>query len=201
MTAEPAKPLNDASVTRWLRELRSGDDAAASRLWEFLRKRLLVVSRNAIERGRPQSTYDEDDVAQSAYYSLCSAIQAGRYEELEDRDQLWKLLTVIAVNKVKNRVRNGARIRRGGQDNHVANGDPHLQNLISSNLPVDDDVMMQEECERLLSLLQQDELKQVAVLKVEGYTNVEIADHLMCSRRSVQRRLNLIRDVWASEIQ
>ena len=32
--------------------------------------------------------------------------------------------------------------------------------------------------------------------RVEGYTNDEIASKLGCTRRTVQRRLNLIRDLW-----
>jgi DNA-directed RNA polymerase specialized sigma24 family protein len=44
------------------------------------------------------------------------------------------------------------------------------------------------------------EIQQVALLKVDGYTNDEIAQQLGCTRRTVQRRLNLIRDVWAEEL-
>jgi len=34
---------------------------------------------------------------------------------------------------------------------------------------------------------------------MEGYTNEEIAQRLGCARRTVQRRLNLIQDVWQHE--
>ena len=59
---------------------------------------------------------------------------------------------------------------------------------------------MKEECERLLKMLVRDEVKQVALLKVEGYTNEEIAGLLDCTRRTVQRRMDFIRTVWSREL-
>ena len=52
---------------------------------------------------------------------------------------------------------------------------------------------------RLLDLLENDNLKQAAVLKMEGFTNSEIADQLNCSLSSVERRLRTIRAIWSSE--
>ena len=57
-----------------------------------------------------------------------------------------------------------------------------------------------EECERLLSILPSEDLKRLAVLKVDGYTNEELAEILNCTRRSVQRRLQLIREIWTNEL-
>jgi DNA-directed RNA polymerase specialized sigma24 family protein len=50
-------------------------------------------------------------------------------------------------------------------------------------------------------MLERREVQLVALLRVEGYTNEEIAQQLGCTRRSVQRRINLIREVWAEEIE
>jgi DNA-binding CsgD family transcriptional regulator len=35
---------------------------------------------------------------------------------------------------------------------------------------------------------------------MEGYTNDEIADRLGCARRTVARRLDLIKKVWEAEV-
>ena len=56
--------------------------------------------------------------------------------------------------------------------------------------------MMAEECRRLLDSLDDDSLRQVAVSRMEGYNNDEIADQLGCARRTVARRLDLIRKTW-----
>jgi DNA-directed RNA polymerase specialized sigma24 family protein len=58
--------------------------------------------------------------------------------------------------------------------------------------------MMAEECERLLGALDDDPLRQVALSRMEGYTNDEIADQLGCARRTIARRLELIRKTWMS---
>ena len=54
-----------------------------------------------------------------------------------------------------------------------------------------------EECQRLLGLLPE-ELRRVAVWKMEGHTNDEIASSLDCALRSVERKLERIRNLWAA---
>ena len=43
-------------------------------------------------------------------------------------------------------------------------------------------------------------LEQVAVWKLEGFTNEEIALNLNRTRRTVQRMLNLVRELWQEEL-
>jgi DNA-directed RNA polymerase specialized sigma24 family protein len=59
---------------------------------------------------------------------------------------------------------------------------------------------MREECARLLGRLGDDELRQVARWRLEGYTIEEIAARLGCVARSVKRRLRLIRTIWEREL-
>ena len=59
---------------------------------------------------------------------------------------------------------------------------------------------MAEECRRLLDRLGNPELRELAVWKMEGYTNDEIAAKISRSLRTVERKLRLIRDTWAQEI-
>ena len=47
--------------------------------------------------------------------------------------------------------------------------------------------MMAEECRRLLDSLDDDSLRQVAISRMEGYNNDEIAAQLGCARRTVAR--------------
>ena len=203
MTKQPTPKTEveqDPSVTRWLYDLREGDKSAATRLWKFLNQRLLKLSKNAVARTQRAAGYDEDDVAQSAFIALCTAIQSGRYEHLADRSEVWKLLAVITLNKAKNRAAHDNRLCRGG-GRIKCDVEAELQKTEAPDLSAEEQLVIHEECERLLGMLQRDELKRVAILKVEGHTNEEVAERLACSRRSVQRRLNLIREIWASEIQ
>ena len=54
-----------------------------------------------------------------------------------------------------------------------------------------------DECEHLLAQLDDDAQRQIALLKLEGYTDQEISDQLGCGLRTVQRKLARIRDKWA----
>jgi DNA-directed RNA polymerase specialized sigma24 family protein len=60
-------------------------------------------------------------------------------------------------------------------------------------------VMVAEEYGRLLDALGDDSLRQVALDRMEGYTSDEIAGRLGCARRTVARRLDLIRRIWSEE--
>jgi len=52
---------------------------------------------------------------------------------------------------------------------------------------------------RLLERLDSPALRTVAMRKVEGYGNEEIAAQLGCGLRTVERRLHLIRSIWEQE--
>lgn len=187
------------SVTRWLQSLGEGNQRSARLLWTFVKDRLLRLARNEIGRGRP-IVYDEEDVANSVFGALCRGAEGGRYDEVANREELWRLLAVITVNKARTRARDANRAKRGGKVTQIEDANEFLEMIEGAELAPDVALACQEECERLLSMLEKDELKLVALLKVEGYTNEEIASQLGCSRRAIQRRLNLIRDFWVEEL-
>ena len=58
-------------------------------------------------------------------------------------------------------------------------------------------VQIAEELQNRLELLADDELRAIAVRKMEGCTNQEIAAAMGCSLVTVERRLRLIRREWA----
>ena len=71
--------------------------------------------------------------------------------------------------------------------------------------PMDDDlgpdfvVAMREELSRLMQLLPDERLREIAALKLEGYTSGEIARKLGVVERTVERKLGLIRAHWRPE--
>ena len=56
-----------------------------------------------------------------------------------------------------------------------------------------------EECQRLLDRLGDETLRRIAVWKMEGFTNDEIAGQLDCSPRTVTLKLQAIRIIWSEE--
>src|SRR4051794_30533240 len=111
-------PQSEGSVTRWIGDLRSGGDAAAQQLWERYSARLVGLARGRLRAARRAGAIeDEEDAALSAFDSFCRGAAAlGRFPDLADRDDLWRLLVVITVRKALGQLESqGARKRGGGR--------------------------------------------------------------------------------------
>ena len=54
-----------------------------------------------------------------------------------------------------------------------------------------------EACDGLLNELADDQLRQIAVMRMDGYLVDEIAEKMQLSKRAVERRLQLIRRTWS----
>jgi DNA-directed RNA polymerase specialized sigma24 family protein len=195
------------SVTALIERLEAGDHEAAQPLWERYFPRLVGLARERL-RGTPRRAADEEDVALSALDSFCRGVEQGRFPQLKDRDGLWALLALIPVRKVADLVNYNRRQRRGrGRvrgDSAFAGGDSEGGTGGASEIAADDPTpdlaaQLAEEFQRLLDRLDSAELRSVAVWKLEGYTNAEIAGRLGCAAVSVERRLRLIRKILSSE--
>jgi DNA-directed RNA polymerase specialized sigma24 family protein len=125
------------------------------------------------------------------------------------RNDLWQLLVLIAGRKASNLVKHEHRDRRGGgkvchasalPGGGGSEGDPFFADLIGRGPEPALAAQVAEEYARLLASLGDDDLRSVAVCKLEGYTNAEIAARLGRAPATVERKLRLIRDAWAKEI-
>ena len=56
---------------------------------------------------------------------------------------------------------------------------------------------MQEQVEFMLGKLDEPMLRRIAELKLEGFSNSEIAEQLEIGLRSVERKLKHIRTIWS----
>jgi RNA polymerase sigma factor (sigma-70 family) len=185
-------------------ELRNADEAAARRLWNYFFTRLYELARKRL-RPETRRVYDEQDAAQSAFHSVCAGIAAGRFPDLRDRQSLWHLLLVITARKVAHRQRHDRQqrrdVRRNLSDSIFLPSDgaagPAGVEMIASREPAPEFVAeFVETCETLYHSLDDPALRQVVELRMEGYTDAETAERLKCSRRTVQRRLEVIRRHW-----
>jgi DNA-directed RNA polymerase specialized sigma24 family protein len=193
----------DGSVTRWLRQLKAGDRAALQPLWEGYFARLVGLARRRLH-GAPRQAADEEDVALSAFDSFCRGAEQGRFPRLEDRDDLWQLLVLLAARKAADLAARERREKRGGGRVRQlsALGDrerPAFVALISREPDPAFAAQVAEQCEHLLGRLTDPSLRQLAVWKLEGHTNQEIAGRLGCSLPTVERKLHRIRLTWEKE--
>lgn len=189
----------EQSVTRWIDALKRGDDDAATALWQRYFNRLVGLARTRLGAA-PRRVADEEDVALSAFRCLCDGAEGGRFPDLTDRDDLWRLLTVLTAHKAIDQKRRSAGKKRGGgavRGESVFEGDgPGLDQLLAEEPTPEVLAVLAEEHARLLGLLEDDTLRKVALWKLEGFTNQEIAERLGVTCRSVERKLNRIRARW-----
>ena len=184
--------MSNTSVTRWLGKLQAGSDQAAQLLWSHLRTGLLELAQKQLAR-KNATGFDEEDVVLSAFHALCTAVQQGRYN-ITNRHELWRIAAVIVVNRAYNRIRDEKRYRRGGGRNRCDSS--VLESLVCPKPDASHALVMHEECQSLLAKLTKPDLQVVALLKVDGYTDDQVAEMLGCSRRTIQRRLTVIRRLW-----
>ncbi len=194
----------DESVTHWLNLLQGGDPRAAQQLWERYFHRLVGLARAKLQ-GHPRRAADEEDVALSAFRCLCEGAARGRFPELEDRDDLWRLLVTLTERKAYNLARDERRLKRGGGAVVGEGGSPDdsapggLDQVAGREPTPAFAAEVAEECRLLLGRLDNAELQAIAVWKMEGDTAPEIAVRLGCALSTVERRLRLIRHIWESE--
>jgi DNA-directed RNA polymerase specialized sigma24 family protein len=193
------------SVSLWIDRARWGDDEAAGQLWRRYFGRLVRLARAAL-KGAPRRAADEEDVALSAFDSFCRGTEQGRFPDLNDRDNLWRLFAMLTRRKAAHLKRDELRQKRGGgavlDQAALARSPDAEEEQAEFDWAVADGptpafaAQMAEECEQLLRRLEKPGLRALAVSKMEGYTNAEIAARLGCCVSTVERRLQLIRRLW-----
>jgi DNA-directed RNA polymerase specialized sigma24 family protein len=198
----------EGSVTRLIHQLQAGDLAALEKLWEGYFRRLVGLARARL-RDAPRRAADEEDVALSAFDSFYRGALEGRFPRLADRDDLWQLLVLLTVRKASNLARDErARKRGGGRVLHASalpgaaeEEGPAFTDLIGREPDPAFAAQVAEECRCLLGQLADPELRAVAVWKMEGHTNEEIAARLDRSLPTVERKLARIRRAWEKEVR
>ena len=194
------------SVTRWIGDLRGGDrDEASRRLWERYFTRLARLAQAHLREVRGPA--DGEDVALSVLNSVFEEVAAGRFPDLGNRDDLWRLLVTVTARKAANRRRDEGRRKRGGGrvrgEGALAGalpmGDDFLAQVIDTEPTPEFAAMVADEYRRLFGSLADESQRVVALLKLEGYSNEEIARRLDCGLRTVERKLGVIRKRWTAE--
>ena len=186
------------SVTLLIKELKVGDEQAARQLWERYFNSIRDLARRRISDEYRLRVCDEEDVALSVFNTLCSGARDGKFDQLLNRDDLWGLLVILAGHKIINQKRWETRVKRGGTDSSRDYGSDH---------DIEDDqpdpamlVQFSDERKYMLDLLRTDDLREIAVGRLEGYTARELAARIGVTERTIQRKIKLIYERWKKEL-
>jgi DNA-directed RNA polymerase specialized sigma24 family protein len=177
-------------------------------LWQRYYQELVELARKQLA-ATPRRMSDEEDVALSVMRCLCDGAARGQFAALVNRQQLWQLLAAITVRKVIDHQRHLTKQKRGGgrvRGDSVLQGRDHdggnagFDELLGDDATPEVEVIAAEEFQRLMDLLDDDRLRQIAQYKLDGFTNEEIGPRLGLACRSIERKLQRIRQVWAGEL-
>jgi len=181
------------SITRLIRAVQDGSDSAVRPLLEAYFNRLVQLAGARLQNLPGLRGYDED-LALRSFHSVYQRLRdPARRLDLAGRNDLWRLLATRTVSRAIDLIRS----HRPGE----VPGDDDLAYLLNREPTPEEAAEVADECRRLLDLLPEPELRQIALLKVEGFTNEEIASRLDCVPRTIERKVSRIRVLWKHELK
>lgn len=200
---DPADSEEMGSVSCFIVGIKNDESKAAEHIFHRYFDKLTQAARRKLQ-DIPHRAFDGEDVAISAMHSLVQGAAAGRFDKLNNRDDLWALLLTIARNKAVDGIRAQNAKKRGNNEvqgesvfNMDASGSVRigLQDFPDSDPTPEELVQLDEIRAQFLQRLPNDKMRRIVVLRLEGYSIAEIAKQLDCSSRWVERNLQDARDI------
>jgi DNA-directed RNA polymerase specialized sigma24 family protein len=149
------------SITQWLQAAEQGDEQAAQALWERYYTSLLRLARSRLGR-RAGLAVDEQDVVLNAFDAFYRGFQSGRFPQINDRHDLWRLLITLTGRKAVDVVRREHRQKRGAgqviaeadlQPGKDRDARPNLADFIGSEPSPEFALMLAEDLQRRIDNL------------------------------------------------
>jgi RNA polymerase sigma factor (sigma-70 family) len=191
------------SIVDLLLQLRAGDGDAAHQLWDRFFANLCMVARGHLPRATKIA--DEEDIALSAFASVCKRLQRGDYPDLRQRDDFWRLLVTVTERKAFGLLRSEQRHKRGGgklRGESVFGGldqsSPPGIDAIASAEPTPLFVVEMAETVRRMFAALDEQSQRIVLLRLEGERNEDIAQMLGRSVATVERKLKKVRTIWTN---
>jgi RNA polymerase sigma factor (sigma-70 family) len=175
-------------VQRW----QAGDEDAAAQLFDRYQGKLIpLVASHLNEKLKPR--LEADELVQSILKSAFRVTREGQTQFTDDTG-FWKWLVTVALNKVFKRIERETAAKRDPQREVRSQGrDVFLADCLSQRPTTAQVVEVADLMEHILKRLDDDQT-QALMLKLEGYTQKEIAAKLNVSEKTIQRRSEKIRE-------
>ena len=199
MSEHDESDFEDSEITVWLDRLKDETDAdAVEKIWHSYYGHLINYARKKLGNV-PRREFDEEDIVTDVLNKFFNDVRRDQFPKLEDRNDLWRILLVLTLRKVLQNIRANNAIKRGGgqvrgDSVFIAASDDAGFDKFSS--PHDFAEELTLEMRDQLDALGEETLKQVGVMKLQGFTNHEVAEKLKVSERTVERKLERIRAIW-----
>ena len=180
-----ADPPGDRTLVRYI---RGGDESAAEELYHRYASRLrqLVADRCTSEFA---PRFDPDDIVQSVFRVLYEGVRT-KFYDVPQGGELWGLLFVLAVNKVRDQVAFHRAARR------------NVRRTAAPDASAPDDLFGKDESAAVLLRLTVEEYlaglnetdRAIVALRMTGHSVDEVAELVGRAKRTVERVLQKARD-------
>ena len=189
----------EKEITIWLERMDAQPEESRHAIWEAFYKRVIPYVRKRLDT-LPKRVADEEDIASAAMNSLFKILDAKKYPNLSDGSALWGMLLKIAARKVSRfKSQQSAQRRGGGQvrgESVFVQPGVNIGDVPSEPSPAFCEALIDELLERVRQI--GDERGELIVVrKLEGFSNREISEELQCTERTVERKLEKIRNSWS----
>lgn len=183
---------------RLISGLRDGDSVACGDFWNQYGQMLEAVASRQLS-ARIQQRVGPEDVVQSACRTFFRRMSDGQFE-LPDADALWRLMCAITMTKARKVARDQSRQKRGVNREQPLRAPNPAGESVQFDLAGDGSTPLQaavvaDQLQHLLSVLSTEECR-VLDLKLQQFTNDEIATEIGCSERTVRRLTRKIQERW-----
>ena len=173
--------------------LRVGNQDAAEAIFDRYVARLIALARSRLS-ARLSRRVDPEDVVQSAFRSFFRRAGAGDYD-LSDPGDLWRLLTVITLNKLRRK----AEYHSADKRNYAAERNPRVNDdgqdlfeAVSGGPSPQAELEVAEEIAVVTEGFSDEHVRMIE-LRLQGHKLEEIAEDLAVSERTVRRVLDRFR--------
>ena len=171
-----------------LKRFRDGEQDAATQLFLKYSQRLQALARSQTSEALA-ARFDPEDVVQSVFRTFFRRASSGLYD-VPDGDELWQLLLVLALNKIRDLAsHHRAQKRDIGRTDSVA---AWTEDASASNRDGASWEVLRVVLDDFLESLPA-EHAEIARLRMDGYQVDEISERTRRSKRTTERILNSMR--------
>jgi RNA polymerase sigma-70 factor (ECF subfamily) len=190
----PESPHDGAPQHPW----STGDEDAARQLFDSYAEQLIVLARKRISQ-RLASRIDAEDIVQSVFRTFFHRAKQGQFH-LEEPDDVCKLLARITVHKTFRQIAFHKRAKRDAGQETPQGDDAQdlLLKLMGGEPSPEEAAAFVDQLEHFLVQLK-DEDRRILEMRMEGYSNVEIAEQLGITDRKIRRIMERMRALAEKE--
>ncbi|SMP76519.1 RNA polymerase sigma-70 factor, ECF subfamily [Neorhodopirellula lusitana] len=194
----------DPKSIQLIDQCRQGDQVASQELFDRYVSRLIAMVHRRMS-SRLNRRVDAEDIVQSAFRSFFAGVDRDQFQ-FEQSGDLWRLLVVISLNKLRRRVAYHRAAKRGmdNEQSVMMSNDQSRQAFCfeaAATEPLPEAALMvMDEFDQLTADLDSVQIEMIK-LRMHGYEMTEIAEQVDRSERTVRRVLEKVRGRWSERLE